>query len=81
MEALPMNSLLRVVWSRGHLSPFLFLLAAKGLAGLVQNAIGLNEPQGFHLNENIHFEMLQFADNTIIIYGGSWNNILVSRPF
>lgn len=59
---------------RDPLSLFLFLLVVESLGGLVKNATGLNELQGFHLNENIHFEMVQFTDDAILLCDGSWNN-------
>ncbi|XP_058765404.1 uncharacterized protein LOC131638877 [Vicia villosa] len=57
------------------LSPFLFLLVAEGLAGLMRNAVDFGGFRGFHFSDSIHYELLQFTDDTIIIYDGSWNNL------
>ncbi|XP_058757673.1 uncharacterized protein LOC131630949 [Vicia villosa] len=57
------------------LSPFLFLLVAEGLAALMKSASTLGEYVGFKVNEEVHFEMLQFADDTFLIGDGSWNNL------
>lgn len=59
------------------LSPFLFLLVVEGLIGLIGSASNSGSFIGFHFNEHIHFEMLQFSDETIficdycLIYGAS----------
>lgn len=42
---------------------------------MVQNATGLNELQGFRLNDNDHIEMLLFVEDTITPYVWSWNNL------
>lgn len=60
----------------GPLSPFFFLLPAEGLSGLMHNAIELRKFLGFHFNEDIHFKLLQFSDDTIFICDRSWNNLL-----
>ncbi|XP_058742442.1 uncharacterized protein LOC131614927 [Vicia villosa] len=61
------------------LSPFLFLLVAEGLAGLMRNACEFGRFRGFHLNDLIHFEMLQFADATVLICDCSWLNLWCIR--
>lgn len=58
------------------LSPFLFLLVAKGFVDLLHQTIALGEFKPFHLNGSTHFELLQFAFNTILIGEGSWKNLL-----
>lgn len=56
-------------------SPFIFLLVAKVFAYLVHHAVSLGEFEGFHFNDNTHFELLQFADDIILIGDGSWRNL------
>lgn len=58
-----------------HLPLFLFLLVVEGLKRLMHNATTLGEFQEFHFNDDIHFELLQFLDDTIIVYDGSWKNL------
>lgn len=61
------------------LSSFLFLHVAKGLSGLMKNATQLRKFLGFQLNEEVHFELLQFADDTILSSDGSWNNLWTNK--
>lgn len=56
-------------------SLFLFLLVAKGFAYLVHHAISLGKFEGFHFNDNTHFELLQFEDDISLIGDGSWRNL------
>lgn len=57
------------------LSPFLLFLVAEGSAGLMSNACECGSFRGFHFNDLIHFEMLQFADDIVLICVGSWWNL------
>ncbi|XP_058786274.1 uncharacterized protein LOC131660925 [Vicia villosa] len=57
------------------LSPFLFLLVVVGLTGMVKVASYLGDFKGFSLDDHNHFEILQFADDTILIGEDSWNNL------
>ncbi|GAU48580.1 hypothetical protein TSUD_369510 [Trifolium subterraneum] len=57
------------------LSPFLFLIAAEGLTGLVNKAINIGKFQGFKVHDNLQFPILQFADDTVLICEGSWVNV------
>jgi hypothetical protein len=57
------------------LSPFLFLIAAEGLAGLMRRAVALGKFKGYQVSENIQFQMLQFADDTIILGEGTRDNL------
>ncbi|GAU27711.1 hypothetical protein TSUD_126570 [Trifolium subterraneum] len=57
------------------LSPFLFLIAAEGLTGLMQKAVELGKFKSFKVNDNLNFRILQFADDTVIIGEGDWNNL------
>lgn len=49
------------------LSPFLFVIAMGGLTGLTNKIVELGEYSGFHFNEDILIDILQFADDTILI--------------
>lgn len=71
----------RVLRQGDPLSPFLFLLAAEGFSGLMHQAVPLGEFEGFHFNDSNHFEFLQFADATILIGEGSWNNLWTINTF
>ncbi|XP_058725516.1 uncharacterized protein LOC131596794 [Vicia villosa] len=90
MEALVFSSMIsmlvngsstaKFVASRGlrqgdPMSQFLFLLVAEDLAGLMQNAAEYGGFWGFHFNEHIHFELLQFADNANVLCDGSMDNL------
>jgi hypothetical protein len=57
------------------LSPFLFLIVAEGLAGMMRRAVEIGKFKDFHLNHNIQFQILQFADDTIFMGESSWENI------
>lgn len=52
------------------LSMFLFIIA-EGISGMLGKARSLGEYQGFRLDRNIQFDLLQFADDTIIVGDGS----------
>jgi hypothetical protein len=57
------------------LSPFLFLIAAEGLAGLMRRAVLLRKFKGYHVSDNMQFQMLQFADDTILMGEGTRENL------
>lgn len=57
------------------LSSFLFLLVVKGLACLMRNAFSFEGFRGFHFTNSIHFELIQFTDDTFITCDGSWENL------
>ncbi|XP_058758054.1 uncharacterized protein LOC131631277 [Vicia villosa] len=56
------------------LSPFLFVLVAEGLAGLVRKSIDIGEFQSFDIRGSCKVELLQFADDTLIVGDGSWKH-------
>ncbi|XP_058749862.1 uncharacterized protein LOC131622858 [Vicia villosa] len=41
----------------------------------MRNACECGSFRGFHFKDLIHFEMLQFADDTVLICDGSWSNL------
>lgn len=49
------------------LSHVLFILAAEGIADLLQNTRSSHCYRPFSLNNNIHVDHLQFADETTIV--------------
>jgi hypothetical protein len=50
------------------LAPFLFLLVAEGLGGLMKRAVGLNRFRGFQIRNNGSIvSHLQYADDTLCI--------------
>ncbi|PNX66288.1 ribonuclease H [Trifolium pratense] len=57
------------------LSPFLFLIVVEGLAGLMRKAVEIGRFKGYRVNEDIQFQILQFADDTILMGEGSLDNI------
>ncbi|PNX95639.1 cysteine-rich receptor-like protein kinase, partial [Trifolium pratense] len=56
------------------LSPFLFLIVAEGLTGLMRKAVELGKFKGYRINDDIQYPILQFADDTILMGDGSWDN-------
>ncbi|GAU23839.1 hypothetical protein TSUD_380010 [Trifolium subterraneum] len=67
------------------LSPFLFLIVAEGLTGLMNKAVENGRFHGYKVSNNILFHTLQFADDTIIMGDGNWDNLwtikIVLRSF
>jgi hypothetical protein len=57
------------------LSPFLFLIVVEGLSGLMSKAVDSNLFHGYKVSNNILFHSLQFADDTIIVGEGNWDNL------
>ncbi|GAU46303.1 hypothetical protein TSUD_283280 [Trifolium subterraneum] len=57
------------------LSPFLFLIVAEGLTRLMKRAVEIGKFKGHQIRNNIQFQILQFADDTILMGEGSWHNV------
>jgi hypothetical protein len=57
------------------LSPFLFLIVAEGLTGLMGKVVENNVFHGYKVSNSIFFHTLQFADDTIIMGEGNWDNL------
>ncbi|XP_045809935.1 uncharacterized protein LOC123904295 [Trifolium pratense] len=57
------------------LSPFLFLLVVKGLSRLMRKAVDIGRFTGFKVTNDLHFHTLQFADDTVIVGEGNWDNL------
>ncbi|XP_058726345.1 uncharacterized protein LOC131597683 [Vicia villosa] len=58
-----------------HLSPFLFVLAAEGLTGLVRQSIDGGGFERFVIKGSCSVEIFQFADDTLIVGEGSWKHV------
>jgi len=62
------------------LAPFLFLIVAEGLAGLVREAKRVGLFKGVEVgSQGAHVDLLQFADDTIFFCEPSYHNILVAK--
>jgi hypothetical protein len=63
------------------LSPFLFLLVAKGFNVLMDTMVGANKFRGYGVGRtcDVHLTHLQFADDTFIIGEKSWLNVRTMR--
>lgn len=57
-------------------SSFLFILAAKGITRLMKNVRSSNSFQYFSLSNHLHFDLLQFTDDMMIIGQTYLENIL-----
>ena len=58
------------------LAPFLFLLVAEGLSGLMKKAVELGLFKGFKVgDQEIELSILQYADDTIIIGEANVENL------
>lgn len=63
------------------LAPFLFLIVAEGLSGMLRKAVGLNKfvPFKVGLDESVEVALLQFADDTIFMGEASIQNIFAVK--
>jgi hypothetical protein len=57
------------------LSPFLFLIVVEGLAGMMRRAVDIGKFRGYQVSNSINFQMLQFADDTILMGEGTTDNL------
>ncbi|XP_058764508.1 uncharacterized protein LOC131637959 [Vicia villosa] len=57
------------------LSPFLFVLVAEGLTGLVRKSIEVGEFDFFSINRSCAVDILQFADDTLLVGKGNWKHV------
>ncbi|GAU23824.1 hypothetical protein TSUD_27340 [Trifolium subterraneum] len=61
---------------QGHpLSPFLFLIVAEGLTRMIRRAVEIGKFHGYKVNQSLHVQILQFADDTILMGDDSWENL------
>ncbi|XP_058765880.1 uncharacterized protein LOC131639402 [Vicia villosa] len=62
--------------SQGNpISPFLFVIVAEGLKGLVNIAVENSDFEGFSFKGRTFIYVLQFADDTILVGNGSWSHL------
>ncbi|XP_058784148.1 uncharacterized protein LOC131658917 [Vicia villosa] len=57
------------------LSPFLYVLVAEGLTDLVKQSIEVGEFQRFSIKGATWVDILQFADDTLIVGDGCWKHV------
>ncbi|MCI24320.1 LINE-1 reverse transcriptase like [Trifolium medium] len=57
------------------LSPFLFIIAAEGLTRLTQKVVEIGSFRAFRVNGELNFDIMQFAEDNILIGEGSWDNL------
>ncbi|XP_058751462.1 uncharacterized mitochondrial protein AtMg01250-like [Vicia villosa] len=57
------------------ISPFLFVIVAEGLKALVGRAVVNGDFVGFNVNGKCFIDILQFADDTLLIGDGSWKHL------
>ncbi|MCI47030.1 putative non-LTR retroelement reverse transcriptase, partial [Trifolium medium] len=58
------------------LAPFLFVLVAEGLGGLMKQAVATNRFSGFRIgNGGVTISHLQYADDTLCIGDASIDNL------
>jgi len=62
------------------MTPFLFLVVAEGLAGLVRQALRANLLSGVKVgNKEVKVSFLQFADDTLFFCEDSWCNVVIMK--
>ncbi|XP_058767026.1 uncharacterized mitochondrial protein AtMg01250-like [Vicia villosa] len=61
------------------LSPFHFVLLAEGLTRLVRKSIDLGEYSSFLINGRCQVDILQFAEDTLLVGEGSWKHVLAIK--
>jgi len=62
------------------LAPFLFLVVAEGLAGLVRQAVKVNLYAGLHIGRSeVDLCMLQFADDTLFLCQDAFSNVFTLK--
>lgn len=65
----------RVLLQGDPLSPFLCVLVMEALTTLVKKIVEMGDFKGFKYNEEEEVNLLQFAGDTILIMGGSCENL------
>lgn len=58
------------------LSPFLFILVIEGMVQMMKKAVDLSLFLGFKVNDEVSYNIVQFAGGTLII--GNCNGIISS---
>jgi len=62
------------------LAPFLFLIVAEGLTGLMRNARSVGRFKGVKVgSQRVQVDLLQFADDTLFFCSPTYHNVLVIK--
>jgi len=62
------------------LTPFLFLVVAEGLVGLVRQAVKTNMLHGLKIGrKEVDMCLLQYADDTLFLCGNSFTNVVTLK--
>src|SRR3954469_9649368 len=57
------------------LSPFLFVIAMKGLKGMVSKAVVVGDYVGFNIRWSCSIDIFQFSDDTLWMGEGRWKKV------
>lgn len=57
------------------LAPFLFLIVAEGLSGMMSKAVELGKFKGYNFQQSQSISLLQYADDTIVVGKASFENL------
>jgi len=64
------------------LAPFMFLIVAEGVTGLVREARRKNLLEGIKVGgKGVNFDLLQFADDTLLFCQPTYGNVLTFKYF
>lgn len=61
------------------LSPYHFVIIVEGLSSLIRNASDIEEFEGFSVQKGISVDIIQFADDTLLIGAGCWKNLWIMK--
>lgn len=64
------------LWQGDPISLFLFIISVEGLVGLMKNANFQMDFHPFYLAKNLNFNLLQFADDILILGQASWEYLV-----
>lgn len=59
----------------GSYIPFIFVIAMEGITGLMKKAVEIGKFRGFHVNEDVKFDILQLTEDRVILREGIWRNL------
>ncbi|XP_058755916.1 uncharacterized protein LOC131629131 [Vicia villosa] len=57
------------------LSSFLFVVVAEGLKGIINKVVENGSYAGFSINRRCFIDVIQFADDTLMVEDGSWSHL------
>lgn len=64
-----------------HVSPFLFVIVAEELKLLVNKVVENKDFVGCNVKGKCFVDVLQFADDTLLVGDGSWKHLWVINRF